>query len=74
MNRNDSFLTQAENDKYGLLLDIASLKRMNYPSKRIALSRKNEPLVDDVNLKQVAALLNRTYGSLYNTYMSIVVI
>lgn len=74
MNRNDSiFLTQAENDKYGLLLDIASLKRDELPvKKRIALSRKNEPLVDDVNLKQVAALLNRTYGSLYNTYMSIV--
>lgn len=74
MNRNDSvFLTQAENDKYSLLLDIASLKRDELSvKKRIALSRKNEPLVDDVNLKQVAALLNRTYGSLYNTYMSIV--
>ncbi len=74
MNRNDSiFLTAGENDKYGFLLDIASLKRDELPvKKRIALSRKNKPLVDDVNLKQVAALLNRTYGSLYNTYMSIV--
>ncbi|SOB40781.1 hypothetical protein LSAJ156_470006 [Latilactobacillus sakei] len=35
MNRNDSiFLTQAENDKYGLLLDIASLKRDELPVKK----------------------------------------
>lgn len=74
MNRSDSiFLTQAENDKYGLLLDIASLKRDELPvKKRIALSQKNKPLIDDVNLKQVATLLNRTYGSLYKTYMSII--
>jgi len=67
------YLMQSDCEKYDLLLDIASLKRDELPvKKRIELSRNNNPLVDDVNLKQVATLLNRNYGSLYNMYMSIV--
>ena len=74
MNASESiFLTQAENDKYALLMEIVGLKRDELPvKKRIELSRNNQPLVEDVNLKQVAMLLNRSYGSLYNMYMSII--
>lgn len=74
MNASESiFLTQAENDKYALLMEIVGLKRDELPvKKRIELSRNNQPLVEDVNLKQVAILLNRSYGSLYNMYMSII--
>ena len=74
MNASESiFLTQAENDKYALLMEIVGLKRDELPvKKRIELSRNNQPLVEDVNLKQVAMLLNRSYGSLYNKYMSII--
>ncbi|KHO12343.1 hypothetical protein QN289_00695 [Latilactobacillus curvatus] len=74
MNASESiFLTQAENDKYALLMEIVGLKRDELPvKKRIELSRNNQPLVEDVNLRQVAMLLNRSYGSLYNMYMSII--
>ncbi|WP_201780322.1 helix-turn-helix domain-containing protein, partial [Latilactobacillus fuchuensis] len=73
MDNTNIYLMQSDCEKYDLLLDIASLKRDELPvKKRIELSRNNNPLVDDVNLKQVATLLNRNYGSLYNMYMSIV--
>lgn len=73
MENTNIYLMQSEREKYDLLLDIASLKRDELPvKKRIELSKNNNPLVDDVNLKQVATLLNRNYGSLYNMYMSIV--
>lgn len=73
MDNTNIYLMQSDCEKYDLLLDIASLKRDELPvKKRIELSRNNNPLVHDVNLKQVATLLNRNYGSLYNMYMSIV--
>lgn len=67
------FLTQAEKDKCVLLRDIVGLKRDELPvKKRIELSRNKQPLVEEVNVRQVAMLLNRSYGSLYNMYMSII--
>ena len=49
MNASESiFLTQAENDKYALLMEIVGLKRDELPvKKRIELSRNNQPLVED---------------------------
>lgn len=39
---------------------------------RLALERDNKPLVKDVNLKQIASLTGRNYGSVYNTYNGLV--
>lgn len=73
MNTNSIYLTLAEKEKYALFLDITNVKWDELPvKKRISMARHGDYLIDDVNLKQVAALLDRNYGSLYNMYMSMV--
>lgn len=73
MNTNSIYLTLAEKEKYALFLDITNVKWDELPvKKRISMARQVDYLIDDVNLKQVAALLDRNYGSLYNMYMSMV--
>ncbi|MCM1598406.1 hypothetical protein NCX38_06805 [Latilactobacillus sakei] len=73
MNTNSIYLTLAEKEKYALSLDITNVKWDELPvKKRISMARQVDYLIDDVNLKQVAALLDRNYGSLYNMYMSMV--
>ncbi|QFP78880.1 helix-turn-helix domain-containing protein [Latilactobacillus graminis] len=73
MNTNSVYLTQAEKEKYALFLDVTNVKWDELPvKKRISMARQVDYLIDDVNLKQVAALLDRSYGSLYNMYMSMV--
>lgn len=70
---NSVYLTSAEKDKYALFLDIINVKWHELPiRKRMSMAKKGEALIDDVNLKQVATLLDRNYSSLYNTYVSIV--
>lgn len=70
---NSVYLTSAEKDKYALFLDIINVKWDELPiRKRMSMAKKGEALIDDVNLKQVATLLDRNYSSLYNTYVSIV--
>ena len=70
MNTNSIYLTLAEKEKYALFLDITNVKWDELPvKKRISMARQVDYLIDDVNLKQVAALLDRNYGSLYNIYV-----
>ena len=58
MNTNSIYLTLAEKEKYALFLDITNVKWDELPvKKRISMARQVDYLIDDVNLKQVAALL-----------------
>lgn len=66
---NDVFMSASTLDRLNLYWTIVQLKIAQTPvDQLLASQRSNEPLVQEVNLKQVANLTQRNYGSLYNMY------
>lgn len=71
--REDIFLSMSESEKMSLFRRIVNARVAQTPVEdRLALERDNKPLVKDVNLKQIASLTGRNYGSVYNTYNGLV--
>lgn len=71
--REDIFLAQSQAEETSLFRRIVNARSSQTPvAERLALEKAGKPLVTDVNLKQIAALTQRNYGSVYNTYNSLV--
>ncbi|MFD1393020.1 helix-turn-helix domain-containing protein [Lacticaseibacillus jixianensis] len=71
--REDIFLAQSQAEETSLFRRIVNARSAQTPvAERLAMERNGEPLVTEVNLKQIAALTRRSYGSVYNTYNSLV--
>lgn len=71
--REDIFLAQSQAEETSLFRRIVNARSSQTPvAERLTRERADEPLVTDVNLKQIAALTRRNYGSVYNTYNSLV--
>lgn len=71
--REDIFLSIADAEKMRLFRRIVNARVAETPvADRLATERANKPLVTDVNLRQIAALTGRNYGSVYNTYNGLV--
>ena len=65
----DIFLSMSDAEKLSLFRTIIDVREAQTPvKKRVKAYRDHRPLVSEVNLKQVAAITNRNYGSVYNTY------
>ncbi|WP_125705442.1 helix-turn-helix domain-containing protein [Lacticaseibacillus daqingensis] len=71
--REDIFLSMSEAEKMSLFRKIVNSRTAQTPvADRLGAERAHEPLVKDVNLKQIASLTGRNYGSVYNTYNGLV--
>ncbi|WP_390410370.1 helix-turn-helix domain-containing protein [Lacticaseibacillus jixiensis] len=71
--REDIFLSMSESEKMSLFRRIVNARVAQTPVEdRLELERSGKPLVKDVNLKQIASLTGRNYGSVYNTYNGLV--
>lgn len=71
--REDFFLSQSRIEELSLFRRIVNARASQTPvAERLAIERTGEPLVTEVNLKQIAALTKRNYGAVYNTYNSLV--
>ncbi|WP_203623836.1 MULTISPECIES: helix-turn-helix domain-containing protein [unclassified Lacticaseibacillus] len=71
--REDIFLAQSQAEETSLFRRIVNARSAQTPvAERLVREQAAEPLVTDVNLKQIAALTRRNYGSVYNTYNSLV--
>lgn len=65
----DIFLSMSDAEKLSLFRTIIDVREAQTPvKKRVKAYRDHRLLVSEVNLKQVAAITNRNYGSVYNTY------
>lgn len=65
----DIFLSASALDRLNLFLTIKSLRRGQLPiAAQIEVQRREETLVQEVNLRQIATLTGRNYGSIYNIY------
>ncbi len=71
--REDIFLSMSETEKMSLFRRITNARVAQTPVEdRLEIERSGKPLVKDVNLKQIASLTGRNYGSVYNTYNGLV--
>lgn len=71
--REDIFLSQSEAEKMSLFRKIVNSRTAQIPvADRLAMETVGQPLVKEVNLKQIASLTGRNYGSVYNTYNGLV--
>ncbi|MFD1484754.1 helix-turn-helix domain-containing protein [Lacticaseibacillus baoqingensis] len=71
--REDIFLSMSETEKMSLFRRIVNARVAQTPVEdRLELEHQGKPLVKDVNLKQIASLTGRNYGSVYNTYNGLV--
>lgn len=71
--REDIFLSMSDSEKMSLFRRIVNARVAQTPvADRLAAERAGKPLVNDVNLKQIASLTGRNYGSVYNTYNGLV--
>ncbi|WP_204123264.1 helix-turn-helix domain-containing protein [Lacticaseibacillus mingshuiensis] len=71
--REDIFLSMSESEKMSLFRRIVNARVASTPVvDRLAGERAGEPLIEEVNLKQIASLTGRNYGSVYNTYNGLV--
>lgn len=69
----DIFLSMSDAEKLGLFRTIIEVREAQTPvTEKLAAYRDHRPLVSEVNLKQIAALTNRNYGSVYNTYNGLI--
>lgn len=68
----DLFLTSSDSEKLNLFIKITQIKlREMADSDRLSTYRALDYDIDEINLRQVAAVLKRSYGSIYNTYLGI---
>ncbi|WP_179394665.1 helix-turn-helix domain-containing protein [Lacticaseibacillus absianus] len=73
--REDIFLSMSEAEKMSLFRKIVNSRTAQTPvADRLTAERAHRPLVKDVNLKQIASLTGRNYGSVYNTYNGLVAV
>lgn len=71
--REDIFLSPTETEKLSLFRRILNARVAQTPvANRLAMERAHKPPVTDVNLRQIATLTGRNYGSVYNTYNGLV--
>ncbi len=71
--REDIFLSMSETEKMSLFRKIVNSRTAQTPvADRLVAELSHKPLVKDVNLKQIASLTGRNYGSVYNTYNGLV--
>ncbi|MCD2257527.1 helix-turn-helix domain-containing protein [Agrilactobacillus fermenti] len=69
----DLFLSFSEMEKYNLFLSILEMKQKEVsPEQLIGCFQQHGQKITDINIKQVAELLGRSYGSVYNTYMGLI--
>lgn len=69
---NDLFLTSSDSEKLNLFIKIVQIKiREVADTDRLAAYKSFKHPIDEVNLRQIANLLHRSYGSIYNTYLGI---
>ncbi|GKQ43175.1 transcriptional regulator [Companilactobacillus sp. RD055328] len=69
---NDLFLTSSDAEKLNLFVKITQIKvREMADSDRLATYHALDFDIDEINLRQVASVLKRSYGSIYNTYLGI---
>ncbi|MFD1671813.1 helix-turn-helix domain-containing protein [Agrilactobacillus yilanensis] len=69
----DLFLSFSNMEKYNLFISILEIKQKEATTDQLLNCFKgNAQLITDINIKQVAELLGRSYGSVYNTYMGLV--
>ncbi|MCI1985187.1 MAG: helix-turn-helix domain-containing protein [Lactobacillus sp.] len=65
----DIFLSSSALDRLNLYSVIRQLRLVQSPvDERLAAQKTGAPLVKEVNLRQVANLTGRNYGSIYNIY------
>ncbi|MFD1484568.1 helix-turn-helix domain-containing protein [Lacticaseibacillus baoqingensis] len=65
----DIFLSSSALDRLNLYKVIRQLRLVQSPvDERLAAQKTGAPLVKEVNLRQVANLTGRNYGSIYNIY------
>lgn len=69
----DLFLSFSDMEKYNLFINILEMKQKEATSNQLlGCFRENIQQITDINIKQVAELLGRSYGSVYNTYMGLI--
>ena len=69
----DIFLSMSDAEKLNLFHAIISARIAQTPVRtQLAGDHAHYSVVGDVNLKQIAAITNRNYGSVYNTYTGLV--
>ncbi|MGR3741252.1 helix-turn-helix domain-containing protein [Companilactobacillus sp. DQM5] len=69
---NDLFLTSSDSEKLSLFIKIAQIKvREMADTDRLSTYRALDYKIEEVNLRQIAILLKKSYGSIYNTYLGI---
>ena len=65
----DLFLSASAMDRLNLYKTIRLLRRsQSSVSERLSARQNGEPLVTEVNLRQIASATGRNYGSIYNIY------
>lgn len=70
---NELFLTTQEQERYNLFINIRQIKNSELPvSKQLAQLQGTPLAITDINLKQVALRLGKTYGYIYNNFMNLV--
>lgn len=71
--REDIFLSTSDAEKMRLFRTIVNARVAQTPvADRLASETAQKPLVTDVNLRQIALLTGRNYGSVYNAYNGLV--
>ncbi|MCH4171507.1 MAG: helix-turn-helix domain-containing protein [Lactobacillus sp.] len=69
----DLFLSFSDMEKYNLFVNIIEMKQKETtPAKLLDCMADRKQHITDINIKQVAELLGRSYGSIYNTYMGLI--
>lgn len=69
----DLFLSFSNMEKYNLFIRILEIKQKEATTDQLLNCFKtNAQNITDINIKQVAELLGRSYGSVYNTYMGLI--
>lgn len=70
---NDLFLTSSDSEKLNLFIKISQIKiREMADTNRLDTFKEFKYKIDEINLRQVANLLHKSYGSIYNTYLGII--
>ncbi|MDO1605680.1 helix-turn-helix domain-containing protein [Lactobacillus sp. YT155] len=68
----DLFLTSSDAEKLNLFIKIVQIKvREMADTDRLSTYGALDYQIDEVNLRQIALLLKKSYGSIYNTYLGI---
>ncbi|WP_461213325.1 helix-turn-helix domain-containing protein [Lacticaseibacillus sp. GG6-2] len=71
----DLFLSASAMDRLNLYKTIRQLRRsQSSVSERLSARQNGEPLVTEVNLRQIASATGRNYGSIYNIYNDLLVV